>query len=233
MPVFLHTHLTNKVSRNLINDGRLASFKDYRVIKEEPACDKHRFDLLLQHHDSKKCFYLEVKSCTLFAGQIAMFPDAITKRGSDHLYKLQKLAKSGIKAGCLFVVMNPEAEYFLPAYHIDPDFARTFLAVKGNVQLNAVALGFDHLFEQFSSIMELNITINLLKTELKDRGTYILIIKIDGPKTITVGNLGQVLFKTGYYVYVGSAMNAFTKRVSRHIRKSKRKRWHIDCLISE
>lgn len=52
-----------------------------------------------------------------------MFPDAVTARGTSHLYRLGELAAEGIKTGCLFVVMNPQVEIFLPAYHVDYPFA--------------------------------------------------------------------------------------------------------------
>lgn len=50
--VLLHTHLTNKVVHRLIIEDRLTPFRDYRVVKEEPACGRHRFDLLLEHKTS-------------------------------------------------------------------------------------------------------------------------------------------------------------------------------------
>ncbi|MFN4201162.1 DUF123 domain-containing protein [Fervidobacterium riparium] len=34
----------------------------------------------------------------------------------------------------------------------------------------------------------------------------------------------------GLYAYVGSAMNNIEKRILRHLRKNKRKHWHIDYL---
>jgi sugar fermentation stimulation protein A len=49
-------------------------------------------------------------------------------------------------------------------------------------------------------------------------------------KRITVGKLGELEFSSGWYVYVGSASRALTPRISRHLRKRKRFRWHIDYL---
>ena len=92
------------------NVGGLPSFEDYRVVKEEPACGRHRFDLLLQHWQTGHSYYLEVKSCTLFEDRVAMFPDAITGRGTGHLHKLKEISNSTIKTGCLFAIMNPRAE---------------------------------------------------------------------------------------------------------------------------
>ncbi len=232
IPVLLHTHLTNKVIRRLIDENRLDSFMDYRVIKEEPACGKHRFDLLLQRIDDGSILYLEIKSCTLFAGKVAMFPDAVTSRGKEHLLKLGELAGQGIKTGCLFVIMNPGAEYFLPAYHIDPDFAHAFMHISGSVGLQAIAIGFDHTFTAVQSIKELSIPFPLARAELQDRGVYLLILAIDEDRLVTVGKMGELQLKAGYYVYAGSAMKNLSKRIARHRRKQKKSRWHIDYLTA-
>jgi len=37
--------------------------------------------------------------------------------------------------------------------------------------------------------------------------------------------------EAGIYVYVGSAMGDLSARVARHLRKNKRKHWHIDYLL--
>ncbi len=232
-PVLLHTHLTNKIVHHLITEGRLAGFEDYRVTKEEPACGRHRFDLLLKHNWTGSDCYLEIKTCTLFDGRLAMFPDAVTKRGSDHLYRLKGLAEQGVGAGCLFVVMNPETEYFLPAYHVDPAFASAFQEVKDRVQLSAVAVGFDPGFNEIDTVKPLRVPFEILDAELQDGGAYLLLIKMDDEVKITAGSLAQAALKRGYYVYVGSASRNLSKRVDRHTRKKKKKRWHIDYLIEK
>ncbi len=232
-PVLLHTHLTNKVVRRLVDEGRLEGFEDYRVIQEEPACGRHRFDLLLQNKLTGADYYLEVKTCTLFAGRVAMFPDAVTKRGSDHLYKLEEISAEGTNTACLFAVMNPETEYFLPAYHIDPGFASAFRAVKDRVRLSAVALGFDPGFREIETVKALCIPFGLLDSELKDGGAYLLLNRLDKDKKIAAGSSGPTIFKQGHYVYVGSARRNLGKRVARHTRKRKQKRWHIDFLVEK
>ncbi|WP_176232105.1 DNA/RNA nuclease SfsA [Candidatus Hakubella thermalkaliphila] len=45
---------------------------------------------------------LEVKSCTLFNQEMAMFPDAITLRGKRHLIELAELSHKGLRGGVLF-----------------------------------------------------------------------------------------------------------------------------------
>jgi Uri superfamily endonuclease len=48
---------------------------------------------------------------------------------------------------------------------------------------------------------------------------------------ISVGRLGRLHFRTGNYVYVGSAMAGLEARVARHLRRATRKKWHIDFLL--
>ena len=62
------------------------------------------------------------------------------------------------------------------------------------------------------------------------KGTYLLFLKLNEDITVEVGKLGFLEFKSGWYVYVGSGMNSLLKRVARHFRRDKRKRWHIDYL---
>ena len=50
---------------------------------------------------------------------------------------------------------------------------------------------------------------------------------------VNVGALGRLTFKKGLYAYVGSAQNNLEQRVKRHLRKSKRKFWHVDYLLDD
>ncbi|MEM2117647.1 MAG: GIY-YIG nuclease family protein [Candidatus Bathyarchaeia archaeon] len=63
------------------------------------------------------------------------------------------------------------------------------------------------------------------------KGVYLLIISITKPIQIRVGALGNISFAKGIYAYVGSAQNRLEKRLERHLRKVKRKFWHIDYLL--
>ncbi|WP_297536182.1 DUF123 domain-containing protein [Thermococcus sp.] len=64
------------------------------------------------------------------------------------------------------------------------------------------------------------------------KGSYFLVIKLDGEKTVRTKGRSFRL-KPGYYVYVGSAMNSLEKRVARHFRREKRLHWHIDYLLQK
>ena len=66
----------------------------------------------------------------------------------------------------------------------------------------------------------------------ESQGTYCLLLYADSEKSIKVGALGPLKIKKGYYVYIGSAFGpgGLKARISRHIKKSKKIRWHIDYL---
>jgi len=64
------------------------------------------------------------------------------------------------------------------------------------------------------------------------RGTYALLIALGSDSVLDVGALGEVPFLSGCYCYVGSAMGGLDQRVSRHISKDKKVRWHIDRLTT-
>ncbi len=59
---------------------------------------------------------------------------------------------------------------------------------------------------------------------------YIVIIFVPKDSLIEVGALGKILFKRGYYIYVGSGGRNPYLRIKRHFTKRKRVRWHIDYL---
>jgi len=65
------------------------------------------------------------------------------------------------------------------------------------------------------------------------KGSYILIVKLDEDKEIAIGSLGVLFFPAGFYAYLGSALGGFKSRISRHLRKDKRLRWHVDYLLRE
>jgi len=51
--------------------------------------------------------------------------------------------------------------------------------------------------------------------------------------SLQVGALENVFFRNGLYVYVGSAQRSLEKRIERHLKRNKKKFWHIDYLTSD
>jgi len=65
------------------------------------------------------------------------------------------------------------------------------------------------------------------------KGVYVLVISVVKDIKVNVGALGGISFEKGLYAYVGSAQNSLEKRIARHVRKGKRKFWHIDYLLDD
>lgn len=63
-------------------------------------------------------------------------------------------------------------------------------------------------------------------------GTYVLVLRCDAERSVSVGRWGTLDVRSGYYLYVGSAFGpgGVRARVMRHCLLSKRKHWHIDYL---
>lgn len=63
------------------------------------------------------------------------------------------------------------------------------------------------------------------------KGVYILLLIVKRDFKISVGSLGVIKLQKGSYAYVGSAQNNIRKRIERHLKKDKKKFWHIDYII--
>jgi len=68
---------------------------------------------------------------------------------------------------------------------------------------------------------------------LNFRGTYALVIFLSRRTTMRIGKLGAFDFPRGYYLYIGSALNGLAARLARHLRKDKKKHWHIDYFLEQ
>lgn len=61
-------------------------------------------------------------------------------------------------------------------------------------------------------------------------GLYVLILRMHSPASVRIGALGRLDFRPGYYAYCGSARRNLFSRISRHMARRKKLRWHIDYL---
>ena len=73
---------------------------------------------------------------------------------------------------------------------------------------------------------------------MTERGTYTLLVELPGEATVTVGALGTVPFRAGWYAYTGSAMGTVGfARVDRHravaAGRNDVRHWHLDYLLGE
>jgi sugar fermentation stimulation protein A len=80
------------------------------------------------------------------------------------------------------------------------------------------------------AVRELAVPWSLLEEEDQNRGSYMLILRLSQEKRIETGALGSVLYRKGYYIYVGSAKKNLSQRINRHLGRRKSLFWHIDYL---
>ena len=231
MPIMLHTHKTNEVAAYLIDRHKVPGLEGARVIGREIPVGHSRFDLLIENQGEE--ILMEVKSCTLVGDQTAMFPDAVTERGSRHLRELAGLSREGRKTAVFFVIHWPKARFFLPDYHTDLTFARTMLACRDQIRFFPIAVKWGKDLSLSSEVKPLLIPWEIIDREAQDRGSYLLILRLAERKTISIGKLGAITFPPGYYIYVGSAMANLSARIERHHRLRKNLHWHIDYLRAE
>ena len=230
-PIFLHTHETNNVARYLLENELIAPLRGADIIQAEVPVGRSRFDFLLAHKGKE--LYLEVKSCTLFGNGVAMFPDAVTSRGKRHIVDLAEISRRGMNSAILFIVHYPGVQWFMPDYHTDLDFSTAMLQCKGDIQFIPAALSWNKdLSLDRSKTKILRIPWNYLSREVKDRGSYLLLIQLQKKSVFKAGRLPERVFPAGYYLYVGSAMKGLSSRLARHCRRNKRIHWHIDYLTA-
>lgn len=228
-PIFLDTHRTNAVARHLIETGRVPSLGGWRIARAEVTVGHSRFDFLLER--GRQRLWLEVKSCTLFGNGTAMFPDAVTVRGRRHLEELARLRQANAaRPVLLFVVHSLRPRWFLPDYHTDLAFSRTFLDVRPHVRILPVAIGWNRDFSLRDETRLLRIPWAHLRREAEDRGAYLFLLRLPHAQPLQVGRLGEFDVDAGWYIYVGSAMAGLDARLRRHRRRRKRIHWHIDHL---
>jgi sugar fermentation stimulation protein A len=61
-------------------------------------------------------------------------------------------------------------------------------------------------------------------------GVYIALFHLAHARRIRVGQLGTIVFPASRYAYVGTAQRNLLARLSRHGRRRKPLKWHIDYL---
>ena len=125
----VNTMLTNTIVAEAIMDGSIAELQDIETLtREVKTSDTSRLDLLLERNGEK--IYVEIKNCSLVEDGWAMFPDAVTARGTKHLKELARLVAEGYQAVLFFCIQRSDGTQFKPAAHIDPLYAKTLQEVQ-------------------------------------------------------------------------------------------------------
>lgn len=123
----VNTGLTNRLVAEAIENRQITEFQTVTAIRREvKVSGSSRLDLAVSHNDMTT--YVEIKNCSLVENNRAMFPDAVTTRGTKHLKELMTLAAQGHGASIFFLVQRMDADSFAPAAHIDPVYSETLKA---------------------------------------------------------------------------------------------------------
>lgn len=230
--ILLDTSRCNDVAEYLINHHKIPGWEKYHVVKREITMGNSRFDLLLSDGKNRDTFPVEVKSCTLFGRKGALFPDAVTARGSKHVAHLGEIGRQS-HAGLLILVHCSNVEWFLPDFHTDIEFAQTFYNEMDYIDYKIAALHWGSDFTIPEKIKLIPTSKKVLSEEVGNHGDYLLVLHLDNDKMIEIGSRGKILFPKGFYVYVGTAKKNLLQRINRHRRIHKRMHWHIDYLRKE
>lgn len=131
----VNTARTNGLVVEAIERGQITEFGTVDTMRREVKITDHtRLDLQLMQNGCAT--YLEIKNCSLAIDGCAMFPDAVTARGTKHLRELTRLSREGVRAGIFFLVQRMDAERFAPAAHIDRVYSQAlYEAVAAGVQV--------------------------------------------------------------------------------------------------
>lgn len=227
-PVMLHTHRTNDAAQWLLERGLVPGWEGTAIVRREVSFGGSRFDFLLEGREGR--FPLEVKSCTLFDGKMAMFPDTPSERATRHIAHLAEIGRRDAGAGLLVLVHSTRPRYFLPNLHTDLDFAKAFLEARSVVDIKPLSVGWneDLTLDAEGSLLE--IPWPTLERNAVDKGGYILVLELLRDTRLPIGKLGVIDLKAGFYCYVGSAMRSLKSRMARHRREGKKLHWHVDHL---
>lgn len=235
----LDTTRSNRIAENLILP-RL--YPDMDEIRREVRIGGSRFDFLIENGDTS--VLVEVKTCSLCREGVAMFPDAPTERGRRHVRELSVLCtkvESRMHGLILILIMHEDASRFVPNIHTDPEFSTTLADAVGpvspatnqeNLAIRAVSISADEKGDV--RLIDESLPVDLQPVDLvhENRGIYLLVIRYDERRVVSVGALGERLIVPGWYVYTGSADGSMHTRIARHLRKRKRMHWHVDYLIA-
>jgi sugar fermentation stimulation protein A len=125
--VGINTHRANALVGEALQAGLIPELAGYgqRTAEVRFGHENSRIDWLLQQPGKPDC-YLEVKNVTAAVQDgIALFPDAVSARGTKHLRELMRVVEAGGRGVLLFCVQRTDAQEVRPADAIDAKYGQT------------------------------------------------------------------------------------------------------------
>ena len=177
IPLLLHTHLNNAVAAALIGAKKIPGLEDATVSPSGGAGGTQPFrfssgagrQALLPGGQVLHARRQIVSPC---------FPMPSRRGGKGTWKNLPPLSRRGTACGVLFLVHWPHARFFLPDYHTDLEFARTFAAVRKDLLIKAVSLAWRPDLSLAPEIRDVAIPWDTIEREAKDSGSYIILLHI-------------------------------------------------------
>ena len=122
--VGVETGMPNRVVAEAARRDALPGLTGLHGVRTEVkyGAENSRIDVLALDGGDRQVF-IEVKNTTLKAGDWALFPDAVTERGTKHLRELQAMVRQGHRAAIAFFVHRTDVDRFDAAREIDPAYA--------------------------------------------------------------------------------------------------------------
>jgi len=125
--VGINTMRTNRVVEHALRQRQIVSLREFETLQREvPYGENSRVDFLMT--TAAGDIFIEVKNVTLAEDGLALFPDAVTARGTKHLRELMRVVKSGKRGVMFFLVNRSDTTAFRPAAHIDPVYSENLAA---------------------------------------------------------------------------------------------------------
>jgi sugar fermentation stimulation protein A len=132
--VGINTARSNRLVEEAIRLGRVPELAGYSSLRREVRFGREasRIDLLATHPGRADC-YVEVKNVTAAVeSRVALFPDAVSRRGVKHLRELMHMAAGGARAVLFFCVQREDVDEVRPADAIDADYGRVLREALAN-----------------------------------------------------------------------------------------------------
>lgn len=150
----VNTGAVNQMVKQAIEAGVITELQGYANIRSEVRYgnENSRIDLLLEQGPDGKHCYVENKNVTARdENGLAIFPDAVSARGTKHLRELMAMVEEGHRAVIFYCVQRGDVTGLRPADEIDPLYGRTLreavdngveaLAYRADVSPDRVQLG--------------------------------------------------------------------------------------------
>jgi sugar fermentation stimulation protein A len=122
--VGVETGMPNRVMAEAARRDAIPGLQGLGAVRTEVkyGVENSRIDVLASDAGGRLVF-IEVKNTTLKEGRFALFPDAVSERGTKHLRELQAMVREGHRAAIAFFIHRTDVEAFDAAREIDPAYA--------------------------------------------------------------------------------------------------------------